>query len=192
MPTKFFLKSKGAVSPETLLQDTDLATLWDNLRIEGLLPIVFYDVPNLEEDAFIKLMKQSLNHPFLIYDAYNMSSPCNGQAAAFWLNNFKGSAAMFHFLFLREYNSFRYEIGAAVMEFLFRESQITSLYGFTPKPYRHVFPYMKEIGFTPVAALPGGIHMYYHGKLKRCEGVISVYNPQKTPPELNQYLKWRF
>ena len=49
-----------------------------------------------------------------------------------------------------------------------------ALYGLTPAVYRHVFPFIKQLGFSLVATIPSAVWFEKKGKKYCKSGVISI------------------
>ena len=130
------------------LQESHLITLFNTLQAEGLVEILFYDgcVKTCEEFVnFAHLDEQYL---------YGVYSNEDAPLGLFWINNFLGRAAMFHFCFFCAGQPLRFEIGREVLKFMFETGNISALYTITPTVYRHVFPYAESLGFEFITELP--------------------------------------
>ncbi|MCP4127761.1 MAG: hypothetical protein GY753_11940 [Gammaproteobacteria bacterium] len=94
-------------------------------------------------------------------------------AGMFWLNGFQGRAAQVHFAAWRDYEK-RIEATRAAMVWLHSLGNISTLYGCTPKHFKHVIEYIQAVGFRKIGEIPHAC--YIVKKDAYVPGVITVLN----------------
>ena len=96
-----------------------------------------------------------------------------GIVGFFWLNGYMGRTAMMHFCV---FDSMPFEdaveLGRQSVAYVFKHTEMQSVYGCTPRIYRHVFPFIKALGFRILGEIPGAC--YIKRKDKYVPGVVSV------------------
>lgn len=103
-----------------------------------------------------------------------------GEVCGFWwLNGYTGKAAQIHFCFWGLSFDEAVTLGRQSLHWLFGLGEIISVYGMTPKPWRHVFPFIEALGFRRGLELPGAC--FIKRKDKHVAGVSSVCVPEEVP-----------
>lgn len=102
--------------------------------------------------------------------------PTRGFVGLWWLTGFVGRTAMMHFCVFDVLETFekKVEMGRQGLQWLYSLGAIDSVYGLTPAPYRHVWPYQDALGLHRVGRLPGACYLSRRGKY--VDGVISTLN----------------
>ena len=92
----------------------------------------------------------------------------------FWLNGYMGRTAQIHFAIFEECRQDSVQIGKAALAWLDELGWLHSVYGLTPATHRHVFPFIKALGFQILGNVPGAC--WVERKNKYVDGVASVYD----------------
>lgn len=97
-------------------------------------------------------------------------------AAVAWLNSWIGRSAMVHFAVFRPWREEAVHIGRSFLHWAFGTGCIDSLYGVTPKTYRHALEFVQRLGFHAETALPGACHLARQER--HVPGIISICTPE--------------
>jgi len=147
----------------------DLKKLYERMVSEGLDKAVLYDgsIKCWQDWANFMLETKS----WLVQCAWEDGTV----VGMWWLNGFLGKTAMIHFCWFKNttFNE-KVEIGKQALKWLASLNILRSVFGLTPKPYRHVIPYLEATGFSNRGYLPGACYMAR--KNKYVDGVISVFD----------------
>lgn len=152
------------------MDEAALKAFWEELTASNLERSIFYEYCPKSGDDFCLWTKSPSQDVRFVTDN---SGKILGM---YWLNNMLGKSVMIHFCFLREAFSLQEEIGKYVVKGLMeaKDAQgdyvISALMGLTPKVYRHVFPFIYDLGFKRIGILPKSCHFrdkntYYDGVL---------------------------
>lgn len=145
----------------------EVATLYLMARESGLADVVFYDGDVTDWRGWIEFLRVSQS--WLV----RVNNTAGKVVGFFWLNGFAGQTAMMHFCIFDSVGfEAAVELGRQSVAYVFRNTEMQSVYGCTPKVYRHVFPFIKALGFKVLGDIPGAC--YIKRKDKHVPGVVSV------------------
>jgi hypothetical protein len=148
------------------LTDDEVGNLFDSMSDQKMFDIVFY-VQKMDKYAFILFARNPANW---MIEIKNSSGKTCG---FFWLNGFYGKAAMIHFCIWKTVED-KIEVGKEALAWLKKTGSFDSLYGLTPKPYRHVKDFAVAIGFKITGELNGAC--YLKSRDRHVPGFISIIN----------------
>lgn len=83
-----------------------------------------------------------------------------------------GQSRYTHFSAYPHYDDIVVPMGLDILQWAFSNSNLSSLVGLTPKPYRHVTSFFRQAGFEPMGIVPGAC--YFAKRDRYCDGVASV------------------
>ena len=133
---------------------------------EGSADTVFYDGIINSRRAFLRFIKGYRCYLVRVEEFSGVI------AGVFWLNEFIGKSAMLHFCTFGNDVGAKERLCTQAMQWVSDKKVLDSLYGLTPKPYRHIWQLMRAIGCTKRGSLPGACHLKYHDRY--VDGIISV------------------
>lgn len=133
----------------------DYARVYNRLRVGERHQTLLYSSETASEADFIKLVSQG----WAIELSYDVPS------TVAWIDTFNGTTAFVHFSAYAgaEHNTVRSMVD--VLDWAFNVGKRTTLFGITPKPYRHVFKAVtKPAGFEVILEEPGMCFLAKYGK----------------------------
>lgn len=154
------------------LPKTRVLDLYHLAQVNGVADAVFYDGGVSSTMAWAEYIRTS--------QAWLVACFRKGETVGFWwLNGFIGRTAMIHFCFWDLGLDDAVRLGRQSLHWLFEQGDLDSVYGVTPKHYRHVFPFILRAGFTLMGEVPGAC--YLKRKDRHVPGVLSVCVPEGVP-----------
>ena len=134
------------------LSDTRLFDIYHQVVQEGQEPYLFYDAGVKNVVGWFEFIKNGNAWFVDVHDE-------EGQPAGiFWLNGYQGRAAQIHFCSWNA-NKNKIETVKQAMAWVKAQGHLYSLYGCTPKPFRHVRAFIKAAGFKRIGELPGACYI---------------------------------
>lgn len=156
-------------------EEYETKELYHIVEQSGMAPALFYDGGIRNAETFYATVKRE--H----WDLIRVKDEHGEIVTIVWLNGYIGRSAMIHFCSFCSLEE-SIDIGQQVMMYLKNWGHLDSVYGITPKHYRHVFPMLEGIGFdVKLAELPGAC--YLDKKQRHVTGVASVFNLAKLKLE---------
>ncbi len=147
------------------MEPSQIRDLYYKVLDSGMENIMFYDGGIQSDLAWFNFMHKGDN--WLV----EVTERGGRDAGMFWLNGYQGRSAQAHFCVWRDYEK-KIEAGAAVIKWLKDLGQLDSLYGCTPKPFRHATSFVKALGFKVKGEIPGACYMFEQDRY--VPGVLSV------------------
>lgn len=146
---------------------SEIEELYDLTVQAGTDAIVFYDGGVTDRVAWADMIERQ--EAWLV-----RAQDHTGRVVGFWwLNNYLGKTAMMHFCILRLTHEGSVDIGRATMRYMAELGILESVYGLTPKHYRHVFKFLRELGFEILGDIPGACYLTRKGRY--VPGRVSTY-----------------
>lgn len=143
----------------------DCLPVYTAMQREKLVDTVFYDGP-MSRYMFTQTMEQ----------AVMMTLHCNDDLlAAAWLKDIRGATASLHFCFFDAGRPEAVSIGGTLLRFIFGCSNLQSLYGITPKPYRSAVRYAAAVGGAILGEVPGACVLHHRGG-RVVPAIVSVFH----------------
>ena len=157
------------------MTEDELVQLFVRCVDEDLRDVVFYD-------GHIKTTNQWLSfidfQPTLVV---KIERPDRELGGFWWLNGFHGKSAMLHFCYFGKDVEAKKEMTMQSLRWMAKKRVLKSLYGITPKYYRHVLTFMEELGWELRGPVGGAC--YIAKKDKYVDGIISVMDLTKHEPK---------
>lgn len=134
----------------------------------GVADVTFYDGAIKAASAFYLFLRDC--------DAWfvRMDDKAGLPAACFWLNAYQGKTAAIHFMTYPDSGVDPLLLGRLALKYVFEHTELESLWGCTPKPFRHALRFVKRLGFNAIGQIPAAC--FIERKSKHVDGVISVVN----------------
>lgn len=152
-------------------EEHDVKELYDIVEQSGMASALFYNGCINSADDFYREVKN------LEWDLIRVRDEHGEIITIVWLNAYMGRSAMIHFCSFCSLKE-SIDIGKQVMMYLKDWGHLDSVYGVTPKHYRHVFPMLDGIGFkTKLAELPGACYLDKKGR--HVPGLVSIFDLRK-------------
>lgn len=92
----------------------------------------------------------------------------------FWLDGYMGRSAQIHFAIYEAARPKAGDIGRATLAWLGEQNWLQSVYGVTPATHRHVFPFLRALGFQILGRVAGAC--WIERKQQYVPGVVSAYD----------------
>jgi hypothetical protein len=147
------------------MSDAEIVDLYYGILSDGFGDILFYSGGTQNPDDWLDFVK--LSTTWLVRVTHKSGQP----VGLFWLNGFQGHTAQMHFAVRRGWPD-KLGAGRASVGWVAEKTELESLYGCTPKPFKHAIVYAKKVGFVMGHELPGAC--YIAKKDKYVPGVTSV------------------
>lgn len=163
--------------------DAELDTVWETLRSNRLVPVVFHDGGVRSASGLRRLLAPRRAWCYLVQAGATPLALC-------WLNDFSGRAARIHFCVLPSGLPRAVEIGRTVVRFLLTAPSpaghpapylLDTLVGLTPAPYRHALEFVARLGFRRAAAIPGGTMLLRPSGPRVCDAVLTLCTRADVP-----------
>lgn len=143
------------------LSDDDLSKIYQTAKREGVLNLVAFDV-DINEECF-KLFARRV-------EVFGAAFNDEGRPVGFFfLANFEGATARFHFCFLKAGRKDRRVIGQTVLDWCFGTFEFQSLIGVIPSINQGACQFAREMGGKEMGIIPG---MCWINRLKRSVGGV--------------------
>lgn len=154
------------------LTNDEILELYIEASKHGVADIVFYDKDINCPITWFEYLKRTKAWLVRVVDE-------NEEIAFFWwLTDFQGKTACIHFCNWKLTKDECVEASKQSLKWLYDLGHFKSLWGCTPKIYRHVFPYIKAIGFEVVGEMQEVCYMVRKGKY--LDAKISLLNLKKV------------
>jgi RimJ/RimL family protein N-acetyltransferase len=133
------------------LEDSDLHKLFFQLHGEGLYDKVFYENNHPIPSSFVTYVREQCWF-------VKVTNTSGQNVGAFWLSDFSGKAAFFHYWVFKAGWGESKAIQEETLRWLAKESTlITTLIGKTPASNRLAVRFLKQAGFKILDAIPDAI-----------------------------------
>jgi|GEM_PF-491745 len=157
------------------MRDSEIAELFDMMRNQGCLPVVFYDKSVIDSAGFIREMKRRDTHFFVAYTINKTP------LAMWWLNTFEGRSARIHFCAFKAAFGISPTIGR---ECLARTLQmqvdgayiLDCLIGITASSNKLALRALKKAGMIAASTIP---NMLYNGYTNKPMDAVLSYCTRK-------------
>lgn len=149
------------------IPDRMLYPVYDSIKTDGKLEMVFYDEPAISFDKFLGYMKDPYNHVVFVIDKKN-----NRFVFIAWINGLERTFAYSHFTSIGE-KTYSTIIGKMVLEYWTEVQPDMQILGITPETYTAANKVAAKIGYKAIGTIPG--LCYIEKKKKIVGGVISYY-----------------
>jgi len=153
------------------MTEGELGHLFVRCEFEELVGVVFYDGHIKNYNDWVSFV---YSQPIVVV---KVEDPDHTLMGFWWLNGFYGKTAMLHFCWFGKDLEAKKEMTTASLRWLAKKKVFRSLYGITPKPYRHVLKFMKELGWELRGPVGGAC--YIARKDRYVDGIISVMDLTK-------------
>jgi hypothetical protein len=157
------------------MTEDELIQLFVRCESEGLVEAVFYD-------GYVKTVNDWLalidSQPTIVV---KVERPDGELGGFWWLNGFVGKSAMLHFCWYGKDLEAKKEMTRQSVLWLAKKKVLKSMYGITPKHYRHVLKFIEELGWELRGPVQGAC--YFARKDKYVNGIISVIDLTKYEPK---------
>jgi hypothetical protein len=132
----------------------------------GVAAVTFYDGAIKSAAAFYLFLRDC--------DAWfvRLDDERGKPAGCFWLNGYQGKTAAIHFMTFHDSGVDPLLLGRLSLRYVFKNTDLASLWGCTPRPYRHALRYVGHLGFKVLGQIPAAC--FIERKNKHVDGVISV------------------
>ena len=90
-------------------------------------------------------------------------------------NDFLGKSAFFHFCMFKKGRKFTLEFGNMIFDTVFRNEDLSTILGLTPKVYRHVFSLLESIGMKKLFSIKEACSV----RGKKRDGIIIIIQKEQ-------------
>lgn len=131
--------------------DYDKLQLIARIRAEGLEQALIYSLDTCSDEKWLDMLK----YAWVLAPYSETGEPC-GLA---WFDNQNGKSAWCHYIAFKKYMSQAAEIGLQPIKWLEEKLDIKTLFGLTPKVYRHSRNLMEAWGFKELKVVQDGCYL---------------------------------
>lgn len=127
---------------------------WEAMEAEGVTKVILW---NRLEPSILDWLDMVDPTKCILLNVWDVTS--GEYIGATWITPLLGYAACTHFFIREPFRPEAVELGRFVVGDMLERMHLSCLWGFTPAPYRHVFGFLRGLGFKALGRLPKACNM---------------------------------